>query len=84
MSSVHSLSEGDMIGAADVQAAARPVPRETSEWDLISGSAIHDTSGDLLSSAIATIHTKVVEIRKSRVQQSIPSDHASRVPRHHS
>ena len=53
-----------MIGAADVQAAASPVPRETSEWDLISGSAIHDTSGDLLSSAIATIHTKVVEIRK--------------------
>ena len=61
--SIHCL-RGDMIGAADVQAAASPVPRETSEWDLISGSAIHDTSGDLLSSAIATIHTKVVEIRK--------------------
>ena len=53
-----------MIGAADVQAAARPVPRETSEWDLISGSAIQDTPGDVLSSAMATIHTKVVEIRR--------------------
>ena len=61
--SIHCL-RGDMIGAADVQAAARPVPRDTSEWDLISGSAIPDNSGDLLSSAIATIHTKVVEIRK--------------------
>ena len=47
----------------DVEISAQPHPNGVSEWDLVSGRLVESESGDLLSTAIATVHTQVVEIR---------------------
>ena len=61
--SIHCL-RGDIANARDVNDAAKDVPRDVSEWSLVSGSPISDPSGDLLSTAIATISAEVVELRQ--------------------
>tara|TARA_B100001113_G_scaffold353625_1_gene358791 strand:- start:1983 stop:2831 length:849 start_codon:yes stop_codon:yes gene_type:complete len=54
---------GDRRSALDVEVAAQPHPGDVSEWDLVSGRLVETESGDVLSTAIATIHAEVVEIR---------------------
>ena len=60
--SIHALL-GDRRSAMDVEISAQPHPNGVSEWDLVSGRLVESESGDLLSTAIATVHTQVVEIR---------------------
>ncbi|MAV94881.1 MAG: hypothetical protein CMA31_04250 [Euryarchaeota archaeon] len=60
--SIHALL-GDRRSAMDVEISAQPHPADVSEWDLISGGLVECESGDLLSTAIATVHAEVVEIR---------------------
>ena len=60
--SIHALL-GDRRSAMDVEISAQPHPDDVSEWDLVSGRLVECESGDLLSTAIATIHAEVVEIR---------------------
>ena len=60
--SIHALL-GDRRSAMDVEISAQPHPSDVSEWDLVSGRLIECESGDLLSTAIATVHAEVVEIR---------------------
>ena len=61
--SIHSL-EANIQNANDVEIAAKPVASEISEWDLVSGKLIDTEFGDLLSTSLATIHAKVVDVRE--------------------
>ena len=60
--SIHALL-GDRRSAMDVEISAQPHPSDVSEWDLVSGRLVECESGDLLSTAISTVHAEVVEIR---------------------
>ena len=60
--SIHALL-GDRRSAMDVKISAQPHPSDVSEWNLVSGRLVECESGDLLSTAIATVHAEVVEIR---------------------
>lgn len=60
---IHCL-RGDIANARDVNAAAKDVPRDVSEWSLVSRLANLRSFRGPTSTAIATISAEVVELRQ--------------------